>query len=197
MSSDSNVSYELKRFAGIKEEHFSLEQKESLEKSSPSEAKIDKDGFEELYFLNTDTYSGRKQYSDRLLDTQTKISDLFEIEKNLKSLNLTAGRSVVCVDRNGVGSYGFYVANYGGPTRFYELINNQIIDKAPMLNIDKITGGRAVVSGHILGNQMDIFAANERGPNFLYFNEDGIFKDFAEKLGVEAVSYTHLRAHET
>ena len=148
---------------------------------------IDKDGFEELYFLNTDTYSGRKQYSDRLLDTQTKIIDLFEIEKNLKSLNLTAGRSVVCVDRNGVGSYGFYVANYGGPTRFYELINNQIIDKAPMLNIDSITGGRAVVSGHILGDQMDIFAANERGPNFLYFNEDGIFKDFAEKLGVEDV----------
>ena len=148
---------------------------------------IDNDGFEELYFLNTDTYSGRKQYSDRLLDSQTKIIDLFEIEKNLKSLNLTAGRSVVCVDRNGVGTYGFYVANYGGPTRFYELINNQIIDKAPMLNIDKITGGRAVVSGHILGDQMDIFAANERGPNFLYFNEDGVFKDFAEKLGVEDV----------
>ena len=146
---------------------------------------IDNDGFEELYFLNTDTYSGRKQYSDRLLDSQTKIIDLFEIEKNLKSLNLTAGRSVVCVDRNGVGTYGFYVANYGGPTRFYELINNQIIDKAPVLNIDKITGGRAVISGHILGNQMDIFAANERGPNFLYFNEDGRFKDFAEKLGVE------------
>ena len=63
---------------------------------------IDNDGFEELYFLNTDTYSGRKQYSDRLLDNQTKIIDLFEIEKNLKSLNLTAGRSVVCVDRNGI-----------------------------------------------------------------------------------------------
>ena len=44
---------------------------------------IDNDGFEELYFLNTDTYSGRKQYSDRLLDSQTKIIDLFEIEKNL------------------------------------------------------------------------------------------------------------------
>ena len=146
---------------------------------------IDKDGFEELYFLNTDTYSGRKQYSDRLLDIQTKIIDLFEIEKNLKSLNLTAGRSVVCVDRNGVGSYGFYVANYGGPTRFYELINNQIIDKAPILNIDKITGGRAVVSGHILGNQMDIFAANERGPNFLYKNSKGSFTELAETLKIQ------------
>ena len=148
---------------------------------------IDNDGFEELYFLNTDTYSGQKQYSDRLLDNENAIVDLFQIEKNLKSLNLTAGRSVVCVDRNGLGRYGFYVANYGGPTRYYELMNNQIIDKAPMLNIDKITGGRAVVSGHIIGEQMDIFAANERGPNFLYFNENGTFRNFAEKLGVEDV----------
>ena len=29
---------------------------------------IDKDGYEEIYFLNTDTYSGTKKYSDRLID---------------------------------------------------------------------------------------------------------------------------------
>ena len=33
---------------------------------------IDKDGFEEVYFLNTDTYSGEKKYSDRLLDQKQK-----------------------------------------------------------------------------------------------------------------------------
>ncbi len=146
---------------------------------------IDNDGFEELYFLNTDTYSGQKQFSDRLIDNETNITDLFQLDKNLKSLNLTAGRSVVCVDRNGEGKYGIYVANYGGPTRFYELTNGNIVDKAPLLNIDRITGGRAVVSGHILSNQMDIFAANERGPNFLYINENGTFKEVAENLGVE------------
>ncbi len=146
---------------------------------------IDNDGFEELYFLNTDTYSGQKQFSDRLLDNETNITDLFQLDKNLKSLNLTAGRSVVCVDRNGEGIYGIYVANYGGPTRFYELVNGSIVDQAPLLNINRITGGRAVVSGHILSNQMDIFAANERGPNFLYLNDNGIFIDFAEKFGVE------------
>ena len=32
---------------------------------------------------------------------------------------------------------------------------------------------------------MDIFAANERGPNFLYINENGTFKDVAKKLDVE------------
>ena len=33
---------------------------------------IDKDGFEEIYFLNTDTYSGIKKYSDRLIDKKNK-----------------------------------------------------------------------------------------------------------------------------
>ena len=146
---------------------------------------IDNDGFEELYFLNTDTYSGQKQFSDRLLDNNKNIIDLFQLDKNLRSLNLTAGRSVVCVDRNGDGKYGIYVANYGGPTRFYELKKGSIVDQAPLLNINRITGGRAVIAGHILSNYMDIFAANERGPNFLYVNENGTFKDVAESLGVE------------
>ena len=146
---------------------------------------IDNDGFEELYFLNTDTYSGQKQFSDRLLDNNKNIIDLFQLDKNLSSLNLTAGRSVVCVDRNGDGKYGIYVANYGGPTRFYELEKGSIVDQAPLLNINRITGGRAVVAGHILSNYMDIFAANERGPNFLYKNENSTFKDVAESLGVE------------
>ena len=146
---------------------------------------IDNDGFEELYFLNTDTYSGQKQFSDRLLDNNKNIIDLFQLDKNLRSLNLTAGRSVVCVDRNGDGKYGIYVANYGGPTRFYELKKGSIVDQAPLLKINRITGGRAVVAGHILSNYMDIFAANERGPNFLYKNENSTFKDVAESMGVE------------
>ena len=146
---------------------------------------IDNDGFEELYFLNTDTYSGQKQFSDRLLDNNKNIIDLFQLDKNLSSLNLTAGRSVVCVDRNGDGKYGIYVANYGGPTRFYELEKGSIVDQAPLLNINRITGGRAVVAGHILSNYMDIFAANERGPNFLYKNENSTYKDVAKSLGVE------------
>ena len=107
--------------------------------------------------------------------------------QNKKDLNLTAGRSVACVDRKGDGTYGVYVANYGGPTRFYEYSDDVIVDKSVQLNLAKVTGGRAVVAGHIISNKMDIFAANERGPNFLYFNEDGIFKDFAEKLGVEDI----------
>ena len=147
---------------------------------------IDQDGFEEIYFLNTDTYSGEKKYSDRLIDNNSdSFVDLFEKDINKKNLNLTAGRSVVCVDRNGDGKYGIYVANYGGPTRFYELRSGQIIDLAEQLKINKITGGRAVVAGNILSGKMDIFAANERGKNFLYYNSDGYFQDIAEDYKVD------------
>ena len=149
---------------------------------------IDKDGYEEIYFLNTDTYSGTKKYSDRLIDFESnKFFDLFEIDRNKKDLNLTAGRSVVCVDRKGDGKYGVYVANYGGPTRFYEYENDTIVDKSTQLNLAKITGGRAVVSGHIISNKMDIFAANERGANFLYKNKNGKFLDLAYEFRIEDV----------
>ena len=148
---------------------------------------IDQDGKEEIYFLNTDTYSGKKKYSDRLLNFNKEITDLFELPKNQKNLNLTAGRSVVCVDRKGNGKYGVYVANYGGPTRFYELNNNLIRDIAPDLKIDKITGGRAVVAGHILSNKMDIFAANERGPNFLYLNKKNQFYNVSTEYNTDDV----------
>ena len=147
---------------------------------------IDQDGYEEIYFLNTDTYSGNKRYSDKLLDFDgNKFFDLFELEINQKNLNLTAGRSVVCVDRNGNGAYGIYVANYGGPTRFYEKDGNEIIDKASELGIDKITGGRAVISGNILSGRSDIFAANERGENFLYYNNNGNFVELAKDYAVD------------
>ena len=147
---------------------------------------IDQDGFEEIYFLNTDTYSGEKKYSDRLLDiNENKFIDLFELEINQENLNLTAGRSVVCVDRNGEGAYGIYVANYGGPTRFYEKEGQRIVDKAKELGIDKITGGRAVISGNILSGRSDIFAANERGENFLYYNQEGEFVELAKDYQVE------------
>ena len=149
---------------------------------------VDKDGYEEIYFLNTDTYSGKKKYSDRLIDIEgDKFLDLFEIEKNNKDLNLTAGRSVVCVDRKGNGEYGLYVSNYGGPTRFYEIEDGKIRDKASNLSLDNVTGGRAVVSGHILTDRSDIFAANERGANYLFKNNDGTFEDLAFDYRVDDV----------
>ncbi len=147
---------------------------------------IDTDGLEELYILNTDTFSGKKKHGDRLLDIQNdQILDLFENNYNKNIQNLTAGRSVACVDREGNGKYSVYISNYGGPSRLYRLKGQEIIDDAPKLNIDKVTGGRAVVVGHILSDFMDIFASNERGPNFLYKNINKKYINVAKRYGVE------------
>jgi hypothetical protein len=146
---------------------------------------VDGDGFEEVYFLNTDSYSGDKVLADRLLDFQSIDMDLFEIQENRPVANLTAGRSVACVDRKGDGRYAIYVSNYGGPSRLYEVKQNIVTDIAIQLGMDRVTGGRAVVSGHILGDRNDLFAANERGPNFLYQNIDGDFLDRAVEYNID------------
>ena len=65
---------------------------------------VDGDGQEEVYFLNTDSYSGEKLLADRLLDFGSDPVDLFDQADNWVSLNLTAGRSVACVDREGDGT---------------------------------------------------------------------------------------------
>ena len=73
---------------------------------------VDGDGYEEIYILNTDTYSGQKKYTDRLLDIDRELFDLFALDRNQYYLNLTDGRSVICVDRKGDGNYGFYDDTY-------------------------------------------------------------------------------------
>ncbi len=147
---------------------------------------LDLDGKEEIYILNTDSFSGKKIYSDRLLDfNKKKVVDLFEDKKNKDVLNFTAGRSVACVDRKGDGKYSIYVSNYGGPSRLYGIEGKKIVDEAPSLNIDKTVGGRAVVAGHILSEKIDIFASNERGPNYLYKNINKKYVNVAKRYGVE------------
>lgn len=148
---------------------------------------IDGDGQEEIYILNTDTFAGRKRFGDRLFDfVNGEWVDLFSLPQHQAALNLTSGRSVVCVDRDGDGRYGFFVANYGGPMRLYELNPSGIlVDVAPAAGLNLITGGRGVVSLPLVSQYMDIFAANENGPNFLFRNRgDGTYEEIAEAVGV-------------
>lgn len=158
-------------------------------------ADIDGDGQEELYILNTDTFSGRKQIGDRLFDWQNgQWIDLFSLPKNQDALNLTAGRSVACVDRQGNGRYGFFVANYGGPMRLYELnADGMIADVAAEAKLNLVTGGRGVVSLPLVSDRMDIFAVNENGKNFLFRNlGNGTFEEIADQTGLSD-PYEHGR----
>lgn len=150
-------------------------------------ADINGDGREEIYVLNTDTFDGAKRFGDRLfLNRGTRWVDLFHLEENQIAANMTAGRSVACVDRNGAGNYGFFVANYGGPMRLYELNKQGLIeDVAASAGVDLVAGGRSLVSLPLITSRMDVFAGNERGPNFLFMNKgDGTFTEVAERFGL-------------
>lgn len=150
-------------------------------------ADLDGDGREELYVLNTDTFMGRKQVGDRLFDwREGQWIDLFSLPENQDALNLTAGRSVVGVDRFGNGHYGFFVANYGGPLRLYELNpDGMLADRAIDAKIHATTGGRGVVALPLMSDGMDIFTANENGPNLLFRNQgDGTFAEIAAQVGL-------------
>jgi len=126
---------------------------------------VDGDGFEELYVLNTDAYSGNTRTSDKLLDRDAagEYSDIFSEPQNLDSKNYVAGRSCACLDRTGSGRYGVFVANYGGPMRLFEMsVGSRVVqDAAPDAGMAKTTGGRALIAGPLLTNRMDVFANNE------------------------------------
>ncbi len=150
-------------------------------------ADIDADGHEEIYILNTDTYSGPKRFADRLFDrADGEWVDLFSLPIHRDILNLTSGRSVAAIDRYGVGTYGFLVANYGGPLRLYELSEDGVLfDAAGAAAVDYSANARSLLALPLLTGRQDVFVGNENGPNFLFFNNgDGTFSEVAEEMNI-------------
>ena len=67
---------------------------------------IDGDGREEIYFLNTNTYSGASSTGEldklfRFNDESGKFEDILSKDYNIGVLKNLAGRSVACIDRKG------------------------------------------------------------------------------------------------
>ena len=150
---------------------------------------IDGDGREELYILNTDTFNGVKSISDRLFDwREGRWVDLFALPEHMAAANLTAGRSVACLDRMGSGRYGFFVANYGGPMALFELdAHDELENVAAAAGVGLSTGGRGLLALPLLpdSTRPDIFVGNEGGANFLFRNQgDGTFEEIGQPMGL-------------
>jgi len=167
---------------------------------------IDGDGYEELYVLNTDEYSGDTTTSDGLFDFENgKYFDLFTEDRNKKSGNFVAGRSCACVDRFGNGKYSVVVSNYGGPLKVFEINKDNVLyDAAPDAGMSLRLGGRALVAGPIISDRMDVFANNEidythrvdgyyTRSNYMFVHkddEDGTYDNVAKKVGLDDMRQT-------
>ena len=151
-------------------------------------ADIDADGYEELYILNNDTYSGGRTHADRLFDfVDETYTDLFEVPRHQNNMTVMSGGSIVALDRFGTGQYGFFITNYDSPMRLYELDDDaNLIDMATQAGVRYTTGGRGLIALPIVSDYMDVFAGNENGANFLFRNNgDGTFTDIALDVGME------------
>ncbi len=149
---------------------------------------IDSDGIEELYVLNSDTFAGAKQQSDRLyaLHGGARV-DLFAQPEAAVIANTSAGRSVAVIDRMGSGRYAFVVANYGARMRVYELDAQwRLTEQSRTALLTYASGGRGLAVGQLFGTDVDILCINERGPNLVLANAgDGTFTDVAAACGLQ------------
>jgi len=166
---------------------------------------VDGDGREEIYFLNTNTYSGASDTGEldklfRFNDETGKFEDILTKDYNIGVLENLAGRSVACIDRKGNGKYGIYLANYAarsngvlvGAHTILEMDENRSSGNKIFLKnvgeeagVQQFTGGRGVTIGPIVSNYSDIFCDNERGSNFLWENDGyGQFNDIAKEVEI-------------
>ena len=154
---------------------------------------VNGDGREEVYFLNIDQFGGLGEVSDRLYQrNEGGWSDLFEAATNTGVINQFSGRSVACLDRDGDGRYGVFVANYGGPMKLFEMTDaGALRDVGESAGIALTTGGRALLALPVGDGPMDMFAGNENGANFLFQNQgDGTFEERAATFGITDASQT-------
>ncbi|KTG10393.1 hypothetical protein AUR64_12560 [Haloprofundus marisrubri] len=149
-------------------------------------ADLDADGREEVYVQNAGGYGRMGGAVDRLFDCDdTEWVDAFSLEVNVGRSNRRDGWSVAAVDRHGTGRYGMLVAGDGSPMRCYELGDDrEVTDMAESVGLDVAADVRALASGPLVTERMDVFVATEHGPNRLLKNDGGQFTDVATESGV-------------
>ncbi len=158
-------------------------------------ADISRNGFLDVYLLNTSTFLGPNSDPDRLLINHGDLHFADVMETNTDR-NIAAGRSVCFLDALGNESFFAYVSNYASPFKCYgREESGDILDLSEQMGLYQLTGGRAVLSADIRGTgRMDIYCANENDWNRLFANQgNGHFKEMAEELGLCDEPMCHAR----
>jgi hypothetical protein len=121
-------------------------------------ADADGDGREEIYLASGEASP------DRLLAWRGGWVDLFAAHRE----RLHSSQSVLAMDRFGMGRYGFLVAHEGGAFRYWELgANDRLEDRAALLGLARIAGGRSLIAAPLLEQGCHIYAGNEGITNML------------------------------
>lgn len=151
---------------------------------------FDGDGGEELYVLNTDVFTGRKRFDDRLYALRDGLWRNILPSGGLP-FNQHSGRSVAAIDRKGCGRYGFLLACHGGPLKLVEPGAEGLpVECAKEAGLDACGAGRGLLVAPILGSAPDIFFTCDDGPNFFFQNRgDGTFVERAADLGIQSIGH--------
>ena len=160
-------------------------------------ADLDGDGREELYVHNADRFVGECGDADLLLDPvghypderDGQWRDLFGLSDNVDRDNFRAGRSLAAIDRYGTGRYGVFVASYDDTSRFYEVgEDDQVSDMASEVGLDVRARACSTLAGPLVSDRTDLYLGVEDGPNRLFHNEGGEFREVATDADLDATN---------
>lgn len=129
-------------------------------------------GFPDLYIMNASTFLGPDSDPDRLLSNRGDL-EFQDLLARCPGRNVAAGRSVCWFDPFGHGEYFAYVCNYAVPCRLFgHDTAGDLIDLAPELGLDQLTGGRVAVAADFFNTgRIDLFCGNENDRNRFFRNE--------------------------
>ncbi len=143
-------------------------------------------GFPDIYVMNTTAFLGPESDPDLLLVNEDglKFHDLFA---ESRASNYGAGRSVAWLDFDGSGRFGAFVCNYAEPCRLFSLEKGRLMNIAPELGLNLVTGGRSVVAADFFNTgRMDLFLGNENDANKFYRNDGHRrFKEIAAEISLD------------
>lgn len=148
---------------------------------------LDGDGVEEIWIANGDPVGPEAARADRLFDRDRGgFRDLLADDPTFAGPAAPSSCSVLALDREGSGRYGFLAAGPRGPIRLVECgPEGRLHDRAASAGLDEILDARVIAQGPALGPGLSLFVGAGCGPSAWFEPQGGgRFAECAETLGL-------------